>query len=665
MLPFAMCVAACWLAGSAPAAYAGFAPTGLPLSEPMSEVREVVNAVDSAGNTTAVWQQNTNISKPEGEQIVARHLSVGGSLGPLLTLSEPGVESFQPAVAGAPSGAAFAAWRTGSFPNFSIAGRWINPDGSLGPLLTIVSPSGSEAPVGEHVVVAANGVATVAWFNQSSGERVELRRIGPEGTEQPQVDSSLSANTTFGAAALPSGATFLVAEAETQVVSAGGTPAAPLSASTSGVASSSQTGIAFNSHGEGIVAWRESLGEPFEVLARRIDAEGAPIGSQIVVEPETSHFITGDESAAADPNGHFLVGWGETDGGSEGHGFARAVASDGSLPEVAHAVSPGSTQDPLPLLAIDEQGTAIAAFSYLGHEAVNFTVIGQVLGLSAQPIGSVAQLSGGAAGTGPSVANDPGTGLASVTWTKPSGEQFIAMDTRYMEPPTCTGSEASAALGRPVSVSLSCTGLDVDAATLITPPAHGTLGAFNVASRSVQYTPAPGYGGSDSFVYAMENEGGASTAATVRIVVTPAPSSASRPLVMSAARESHRVWREGRKLAIFSRKRKRVPVGTTFSFELSEAAAVHFSFTRQVRGRRVRHRCVAPTRRNHRRPACKRTVTAGTLAFQGHAGTNHVGFDGRVSASKRLQPGKYTLVIQASSAAGGAGPARLSFTIVK
>jgi len=62
---------------------------------------------------------------------------------------------------------------------------------------------------------------------------------------------------------------------------------------------------------------------------------------------------------------------------------------------------------------------------------------------------------------------------------------------------------------------------------------------------------------------------------------------------------------------------------------------------------------------------CNRAVTAGTLSFNGHQGTNKVSFQGRLSGSHHLAPGKYTLVITAKAPAGPKSSARhLTFTIV-
>jgi hypothetical protein len=58
-------------------------------------------------------------------------------------------------------------------------------------------------------------------------------------------------------------------------------------------------------------------------------------------------------------------------------------------------------------------------------------------------------------------------------------------------------------------------------------------------------------------------------------------------------------------------------------------------------------------------------VTAGTLSFTGHRGTDKVVFQGRISHSKKLRPGHFRLSVTATSAAGvHSAPVSLSFTIV-
>jgi len=146
-------------------------------------------------------------------------------------------------------------------------------------------------------------------------------------------------------------------------------------------------------------------------------------------------------------------------------------------------------------------------------------------------------------------------------------------------------------------------------------------------------------------------------------IVLPTPLA---PPSVANAKQSHRKWREGNALARFARKRKLPPLGTTFSFTLNEPARVSFAFTQRVGGREMSRKCVAQTKTNRRKHACKQTVTRGTLSFTGHAGTNRVSFQGRISHSLELRPGTYTLIITATNAAGQrSAPKQLTFTIVK
>ena len=132
--------------------------------------------------------------------------------------------------------------------------------------------------------------------------------------------------------------------------------------------------------------------------------------------------------------------------------------------------------------------------------------------------------------------------------------------------------------------------------------------------------------------------------------------------VITAAKESASRWREGSKLAQISRRK--LPIGSIFSFSLNEPAAVTFGFSRLLRGHEVRRRCVAANPRHGKHRACQRAVAAGVLMFDGRAGSNEIVFDGRISQKKKLKPGRYTLTITASNSAGRARPAKLGFTIV-
>lgn len=140
---------------------------------------------------------------------------------------------------------------------------------------------------------------------------------------------------------------------------------------------------------------------------------------------------------------------------------------------------------------------------------------------------------------------------------------------------------------------------------------------------------------------------------------------ASLAPTLTGLAESHSSWRAGSKEASFSRARQ-VPLGTTFSLVLNEAARVSFAFDQKLAGRKVAGRCVAQTRSNVHKAPCRRQLARGTLAFGGHAGANKLAFDGRLAGAHGLAPGSYEVLISAESAGGRrSSTATLSFTIVK
>jgi CSLREA domain-containing protein len=152
---------------------------------------------------------------------------------------------------------------------------------------------------------------------------------------------------------------------------------------------------------------------------------------------------------------------------------------------------------------------------------------------------------------------------------------------------------------------------------------------------------------------------------TPPILTSPtSPASPTAPSVTNVT-QAHGTWRDGNLLAHLASTR-RPPVGTTFAFALSEQAHFGLAFTQRVGGRKVKGRCVAQTKTNRRQGACQRTVTRGGLSFSGHSGTNRVSFQGRISRTKKLEPGRYTLTITATNATGQHSSAKaLRFTIVK
>ncbi len=143
---------------------------------------------------------------------------------------------------------------------------------------------------------------------------------------------------------------------------------------------------------------------------------------------------------------------------------------------------------------------------------------------------------------------------------------------------------------------------------------------------------------------------------------------ASAPPVVSGFAQSHASWRAGAALARLAASggHPGSPVGTIFSFDLNQKAAVKLSFARETQGRRVGGRCAPASRSNRARPHCRLSRAVGSLSFTAHPGRNRAYFDGRISLSQALVPAGYGLTLTATNGAGQhSAPRSLHFTILR
>jgi hypothetical protein len=162
-------------------------------------------------------------------------------------------------------------------------------------------------------------------------------------------------------------------------------------------------------------------------------------------------------------------------------------------------------------------------------------------------------------------------------------------------------------------------------------------------------------------MYGLPPIGSAANRSAITNVFAPTTALA----LTSTSQTQPRRWRLGGKLATFAAARK-PRVGTTFRFTLNETATVRFTFDQLLPGRKLRNgRCVAQTAGNRRNKACTRSVPRGALSFNAGAGLHRLFFQGRVTRTRKLHPGTYTLTITAANAAGQRATRTLrSFTIV-
>jgi FG-GAP repeat len=222
-------------------------------------------------------------------------------------------------------------------------------------------------------------------------------------------------------------------------------------------------------------------------------------------------------------------------------------------------------------------------------------------------------------------------------------------------------------LGQKVTASYSCDAAGEAKITSCVGPA---------ASGSAVDTSSPG---SHLFTVTATDSAGEQSTQTAKYMVTaPPPSPPSCPPgqrgapphcqaapTISRLRQSHRNWRAGQRLAKLSRRRG-VPIGTTFFFTLNQRARLVFVFTGHAAGRTVGRRCLAPTRRNRARRHCVRALPAGSIGFAGHPGADKLSFQGRISRTRTLAPGAYTVAITAINAVGQRSkPHELRFTVVR
>jgi hypothetical protein len=109
-----------------------------------------------------------------------------------------------------------------------------------------------------------------------------------------------------------------------------------------------------------------------------------------------------------------------------------------------------------------------------------------------------------------------------------------------------------------------------------------------------------------------------------------------------------------------------VRTGTTIRFTISEAATVNLRFRKAAPGRLVGGRCRRPTRLNRSRRRCTRMLAVpGSVSLPVQAGARRIKFAGRLSARRRLRPGRYQLILRATDAAGNVStPDRARFRLL-
>jgi hypothetical protein len=221
---------------------------------------------------------------------------------------------------------------------------------------------------------------------------------------------------------------------------------------------------------------------------------------------------------------------------------------------------------------------------------------------------------------------------------------------------------AEITVGTPANGASYTQGLRVDAAYSCTSATSCTGPVTNGAPIDTSTS------GSHNFtVTATDNTGQQITRTVTYTIVAPGALPGPGTPTISMLSESARTWRETNQLPqIGAASKPKRAVGTIISFTLNEPATVNLSFTQKTIGRKVNGRCTADSRSNRHKPRCSRPTVAGELRFSGLAATNQVHFAGRISPTRKLKPGHYTLVITATNNNDQrSAPQSIDFTIVR
>ena len=197
--------------------------------------------------------------------------------------------------------------------------------------------------------------------------------------------------------------------------------------------------------------------------------------------------------------------------------------------------------------------------------------------------------------------------------------------------------------------------------------------ALDPANGTVSGTPAAA--GTYSATFSVSDTHGSSVAQALTLTVAaaggaPPPAAAAAPRI-TGLKQTAGKWLLGSKLAQLVTtikppvKKSGIPVGTTFSVTLDQAARVTLTFRHTAIGRRVAGKCVARTAGSATKPRCTRAIGDGTLRIQARSGRNNLRFEGRISRLVKLKPRSYTVAITAANAAGRKSAAKtLRFTVL-
>jgi phage terminase large subunit-like protein len=381
----------------------------------LSEPAEIATGPDVAvapdGTATVVWSARTN-----GKfAVYMRRIAADGSREPAVQLSDPTQDALAPQVAVDPDGTATVVWSRFDGSNFVVQGRRVDPEGTPESSTKNLSKTGRDA-ADPRLAVAPDGTTTVVWKRfDGFHDRVEERRITPEGERLPAESTNL-----------------LSAEKQDAV----------------------EPEVASAPDGTSTVVWSRFDGSDSIVQERRIDPQGA-------IEGEAADLSAPEEGAkqpevAVAPDGEATVVWTRFDASNwliQGQRLDPEGAPDGAVANL----SAGGRDAAEPQLAIDAEGRATVVWER--YDGSSFVVQARRLNSAGVPA-SVQNLSaGGRDAAEPQLATDP-DGTATVVWSRFDGSNFVVQRRDVAADGTLATTEGVSAPGRRASAPTVAWGSD-------------------------------------------------------------------------------------------------------------------------------------------------------------------------------------------------------------
>ncbi len=645
---------------------AWLAPVGVSGGD--QKVGEPRIAFDEQGDAVAVWR--TEDGKLEGGvssyEVRTAFRPAGSTWQTPERLSPYGQSAEDANVAFDARGDAFAAW--GAYnsdvadggAHFSVQATF-RPAGGMWQAPVDLSPVEAPGPENPSLAVDAKGDAMVSWNRGAGPVQEAFKPAG--GAWQAPVDltqgnaegdfSQIAFDKQGDASAMWQGYDGKEWDLQSAFMPAGGAWQ-PASLVGSGLVARSD--FAVDGRGDAVAVW-DSWTEGF-LSHRVVQSAFRPAGGEWQAPVDISEDVHGEEwrwepyepQVAIDEQGDAVVVWtrgeGETQSAFRPSGGAWQAPVDLSAP----GTSGGDGR-----VTFDGHGDALAVWD--GEDGAVQSAFKPVGGAWQAPVDI-------GYGGGPQVAVD-GQGDAIAAWTSEDGVQaagYVATGPALND----ISIPSEGTVDQPLTFSVSP--FDVWSVLGETSWSFGDGAAASGTSVTHTYTAAGTYEVTLHSADTLGNVTSTSGKVTIAPSSTAAPSGSeptfgsptsgsptSEPPVIGTVSQSASVGHE----------RGKSRAGTTFALSLNEQATVGFSFLRHVSGRMVGSECLATTPRDAGRQVCSGTVLTGALSFAGHRGMNKVGFQGLVSRSK-LRPGRYTLMITATNAAGQhSSPKSLNFTIAE